>query len=129
MTLVAPGTVADSYAEVSGLRSDAATARGRAEEARALALEIDIRRHTVLERDDDCVARHTADVWSSRAAEISRISLVRGVGYALWTVSVGLQETMRDLEAAASDLEDDAGWSLRRADQLEQELAARPPVS
>ena len=122
MSAHSPGATHDPLVEVRRLRSAATHASDRADEARVLALDVDRRRLQILERDDDCLARHTAEVWSSRAAERSRTQLQRGVGYALWMVSEGLRETMRDLEAAAASSDVEATRLRRRATQLEDDV-------
>ena len=110
--------IADPQPEIDRLRIHARWAIGQAAEARALGLDIDVRRQVVLGRDKDCLARHTAAVWSSRAAERSRVTLHHSIGLSLWMASEGLRETMTALEGRAGSLEDSAREANRQADQL-----------
>ncbi|MFT5203541.1 MAG: hypothetical protein ACI9C1_002941 [Candidatus Aldehydirespiratoraceae bacterium] len=114
--------IADPHAEIDRLRSHAQWAIGQATEARALGLDIDVRRQFVLDRDKDCLSRHTAAVWSSRAAERSRVTLQHSIGFSLWMASEGLNETVTALEAQAGAFEETARDSNRQAERLEREL-------
>ncbi|GJM37888.1 MAG: hypothetical protein DHS20C19_12550 [Acidimicrobiales bacterium] len=117
--------MSDAVAETSAairereiLRSDASWAARRAEDARVLARDIGRRRRLLVTRDDAAVARHTADVWSSRAASRSREELQRAVGFSLWAASDGLRETELALEARARELDRDAQHLQRAADAV-----------
>jgi hypothetical protein len=113
---------ADPRAEIDRLRAHARWAVGQAAEARALGLDIDVRRQVILDRDKDCLTRHTAAVWSSRAAERSRVTLQHSIAPSLWMASEGLRETMTALETQAAVFEDTALDANRQADQLEGDI-------
>ena len=104
--------------EIERLRARAACAAGRADEARALALDIARRRQAMVTRDDAALARHTDDVWSSRAADASRTELQRGVGFQIWVAAQDLLATQRALHAHAGELDADASRLRREADAV-----------
>ena len=83
------------------------------------------RRSAVLHRDDDAKARHTEDVWSSRAASASRAELQRGVGFSVWMAADGLRDTHVALDDHAAYLERESRRLDREADALE---SGPPPL-
>jgi hypothetical protein len=106
------------------LRGRAADSGRRAEEARRLARDIEGRRVVVASRLEGSLARHTADTWSSRAAERSRTELQRVVDRNLWMADEDLRDTRIALDAKANTLDDTARADRRRAHLLEDQLAA-----
>lgn len=100
--------VATAMLDYERLRAGAARAAARADDALALAAEIGRWRAVVLARDDAALARHTEEVWSSRAAAHSRVVLQRGVGRILWTAAEELAATRRALESRAEELRAEA---------------------
>ncbi len=65
----------------------------QASAARALAAAIDQRRISLTTRLDPCVHRHLPEVWSSNAAEISRMRLTRMIARDVWVACEQLLET------------------------------------
>ena len=78
----------------------------QASAARALAAAIDQRRISLTTRLDPCVHRHLPEVWSSNAAEISRMRLTRMIARDVWVACEQLLETrialIRNAEEAAA---------------------------
>ena len=112
----------DAAATAERLRSRAFSASRRAQEARRLAFDIDVRRLAIGTRIDASVAQHTVEMWHSRAAERSRTELQRGVGFMVGRTVEGLRETRIALERRADDLDDDAGAYRREATAIESDL-------
>ncbi|MEM7139469.1 MAG: hypothetical protein AAF548_00450 [Actinomycetota bacterium] len=108
-----------TLATIADLRARATDYGRRAADARDLAVEIDRRRALILTRDDDAIARHTDDVWSSRAADRSRAELQRTIGMHLWVAADGLRETVVALGERADWLDDESLRLRREADALE----------
>ena len=117
-------SIDDSAVTAERLRSSALSASRRAQEARQLAFDIDVRRLAIGTRIDASVAQHTADMWHSRAAERSRTELQRGVGFMVGRTVQGLRETRIALERRADDLDDDARTYRREATAIESDLIA-----
>ena len=113
--------------EMEQLRAAARRASASAVEARSLAASIARRRTMIVSRDDGARARHTTEVWRSRAAARSRAELVDGVGFTLWTVAQDLLDIQRALDRRAEELDDEAARLGRRADELPYLSEPVPP--
>ena len=95
-----PQTAAVSLLEEAGAVAQSAA------RVRSLAIDIDRRRGGLESRLAPCTTRHTADVWSSQAAESSRARLVRSAGHAINEARNALLATRVALERRAAQLDD-----------------------
>ena len=84
----------------------------QASTVRDLAAAIDQRRIALLNRLDPCVRRHVPEVWSSTAADISRMKLNRMIARDVWNAAdqllatrVALVRHAEEAEAHAFDLQ------------------------
>lgn len=85
----------------------------RAYANRELAADIDRRRFALESRLEPCLVRHVSAVWSSAAAEASRVSLSRVVARNIWQASQQLLAIRTALLVAAENSENHA-TALRR---------------
>lgn len=116
--------------EVEQLRTIAHEAAQRAERAREVARGIARRRVDLVTRDDAALARHTDDVWRSRAAARSRTELERNVGFSLWVAAEDLRATEIELEARARQWDADARHATSQADAVViVPVVVSPPVT
>ena len=100
-------------------RSEAVAADRLAGQARDLAVAIERRRIELQTRLDPAKAAHRPAVWASRAAEVSRTTLVRSVGREIWNARERLLATRVALERRAGELDEEARSQRRRADLIE----------
>ena len=94
-----------------------------AHDCRRVADEIDSRRAVMIERPRDALRLHNDDVWSSRAADVSREGLRRYVAATLYYLDLDLAATARALRDEASELDSEAAV-LRRQAVAHEEAAA-----
>jgi len=113
-----------STARIDELRAAADSATASAVAARELALEVTTRRAGVVTRADECIALHTPEVWSSRAAIDSRTELQRSVAWSLWLAGESLGDTSVALEVHADELDQAARSYRRQADDVAAQLAS-----
>ena len=90
----------------------------QASAARALAAAIDQRRISLTTRLDPCVHRHLPEVWSSNAAEISRVRLTRMIARDVWVACEQLLETRRALIRNAEEADAQAFVLQSRAAEI-----------
>lgn len=106
------------------LRVAAATLDRIADDARAAASTLDHHHAALEDRLRPVIQRHTADVWQSRAAETSRMNLMRGGTGELGRARDDLLTLIGALRTRAGELEAEADEHRRRAIQLEAAAAA-----
>ena len=90
----------------------------QASTARALAAAIDQRRISLTTRLDPCVHRHLPEVWSSNAAEISRVRLTRMIARDVWIACEQLLETRIALIRRAEEADAQAFVLQSRAAEI-----------
>ena len=90
----------------------------QASAARALAAAIDQRRISLTTRLDPCVHRHLPEVWSSNAAEISRMRLTRMIARDVWVACEQLLETRIALIRNAEEADAQAFVLQSRAGEI-----------
>ncbi len=90
----------------------------QASAARELAAAIDQRRMSLSNRLEPCVRRHLPEVWSSNAAEISRMRLTRMIARDVWVACEQLLETRTALLTNAEDADAQAFVLQRRAAEI-----------
>lgn len=99
----------------------------QASAARELAAAIDQRRLSLANRLEPVVARHLPEVWSSNAAEISRMKLTRMVARDVWASCDNLLEIRTALMGRAEEFDSQALSLTRRAAELSEAAALRGP--
>ena len=95
----------------------------QASAARALAAAIDQRRISLTTRLDPCIHRHLREVWSSNAAEISRMRLTRMIARDVWVACEQLLETRIALIRNAEEADAQAFVLQSRAAEINLETA------
>ncbi|MXW62244.1 MAG: hypothetical protein F4Z58_14510 [Acidimicrobiaceae bacterium] len=90
----------------------------QASAARGLAAAIDQRRISLTTRLDPCVRRHLPEVWSSNAAEVSRMRLTRMIARDIWVACEQLLETRTALIQNAEEAEAQAFVLQGRAAEI-----------
>lgn len=116
------------------LRVAAATLDRIVDDARATAGTLDHHYAALEDRLRPVIQRHTAEVWQSRAAEISRMNLMQGGTRELGRARDDLLTLIGALRTRAAELEAEADEHRRRAIQLDAAAAAAaaavpPPVA
>ena len=99
----------------------------QASAARELAAAIDQRRMSLTNRLEPCVRRHLPEVWSSNAAEISRMRLTRMIARDVWASCEHLLETRAALMRRAEELESHALTLTSRAAEISEAAARHGP--
>ncbi len=99
----------------------------QASTARELAAAIDQRRLSLANRLEPCIRRHLPEVWSSNAAEISRMKLTRMVARDVWTSCERLLETRTALMRRAEELDSEALSLTRTAAEISEAAALQGP--
>ncbi len=97
----------------------------QASAARALAAAIDQRRISLTTRLDPCVHRHLPEVWSSNAAEVSRMRLTRMIARDVWVACEQLLETRIALIRNAEEADAQAFVLQSRAAEINLETATQ----
>lgn len=95
--------------------------------ARELAAAIDQRRLSLTHRLEPCIQRHLPEVWSSAAAEISRMRLTRMIARDVWVSCEHLLETRAALMRRADELDSQALALTRTAAELSEAAALQGP--
>ena len=90
----------------------------QASAARELAAAIDQRRLSLANRLEPCIRRHLREVWSSNAAEISRMKLTRMIARDIWVSCEQLLETRIALMRQAEELDGQAFALQSRAAEI-----------
>ncbi|MDE0066291.1 MAG: hypothetical protein OXN44_05385 [Acidimicrobiaceae bacterium] len=90
----------------------------QASAARELAAAIDQRRMSLSNRLEPCVRRHLPEVWSSNAAEISRMRLTRMIARDVWVACEQLLETRMALLKNAEEADAQAFVLQNRAAEI-----------
>ena len=117
---------ADQY-EPARLLAIADQNLAQAARARELAAAIDQRRLSLSGRLEPCIARHLPEVWSSNAAEISRVQLTRMVARDVWKSCEHLLETRTALMRRAEELDSHALTLTHQAAELSEAAALQGP--
>lgn len=99
----------------------------QASAARELAAAIDQRRLSLANRLEPCIRRHLPEVWSSNAAEISRMKLTRMIARDVWTSCEQLLETRTALMRRAEELDSQAFALTSRAAEISEAAALQGP--
>ncbi len=99
----------------------------QASAARELAAAIDQRRLSLTNRLEPCIQRHLPEVWSSNAAEISRMKLTRMIAREVWVSCEHLLETRTALMRRAEELDSQALALTNRAAELSEAAALQGP--
>ena len=86
--------------------------------ARELAAAIDQRRMSLSTRLEPCVRRHLPEVWSSAAAEVSRMKLTRMIARDVWAACAQLLETRTALLNKAEEADTQAFVLRSRAAEI-----------
>lgn len=90
----------------------------QASAARGLAAAIDQRRISLTTRLEPCVRRHLPEVWTSNAAEISRMRLTRMIARDVWVACEQLLETRTALLRSAEEADAQAFVLQSRAAEI-----------
>ena len=99
----------------------------QASTAREIAAAIDQRRLSLANRLEPCIRRHQREVWSSNAAEISRVKLTRMIARDVWTAGEQLLETRSELIRRAEQLDSQAFALTSQAAELSEAAAMQGP--
>lgn len=95
--------------------------------AREIAASIDQRRLSLANRLEPCIRRHLPAVWSSHAAEVSRMKLTRMIARDVWVSCDQLLKTRTALIGRAEELDSAALALTSRAAEISAEQAAGAP--
>lgn len=106
------------------LRVAAATLDRIADDARSTASTLDDHHAALEDRLRPVIQRHTSEVWQSRAADASRMNLMRGGTGELGRARDDLLTLIASLRTRADELEAEADEHRRRAIELEAAAAA-----